>query len=171
MVVFVAFSTSIRVTIEFIRFCPRLSMIGENEVFELQSGELPIGFGIGKGDVHWERVLSGALASKNNLKLDQKYYPDAEILSIEEAAGILKCSVDRIRRIPRSELPARTGPGRGLLYLRADLIVYVKGKPSCNRRNSGLSPSDRDIVCVDDLDAKIEFDVQSARTTINAQVV
>ena len=139
-------------------------------MLEIQSGELPIGFGIGKGDAHWERVLSDAIACQNKLKSYQKHYSDTEILSIEEVAGILKCSIDRIRRIPRRELPARTGPGRGLLYLRVDLIAYVKGKPSSNRRNSGLSPSDRDSSYINDQNINNEFDIQSARTTINAKV-
>ena len=51
---------------------------------------------------------------------------DADILIIEDAAEILHCSVDTLRRVPKHQLPAYSGPGRKNLYLRDDIIRYVK---------------------------------------------
>ncbi len=137
-------------------------------MLELQSGELPIGFGVGKNSAHWQRELLATLARRQSLGSTPRYHSDAEILSIENVAQILNCSVDRVRRISRKELPARSGPGRGLLYLREDLISYVKRKPSDYRRNTGLSPQGVDSSCVDNMNSHVEFDINTARTTINA---
>lgn len=49
---------------------------------------------------------------------------------VENVALMLGCSVDRVRRIPRSELPARSGPSKRLLYLRKDVTKYVERLPT-----------------------------------------
>ena len=51
--------------------------------------------------------------------------PGAEILFVENVAQLLGCGLDHVRRIPRNELPARR-EGARLLYLRADVIAYVR---------------------------------------------
>jgi hypothetical protein len=60
--------------------------------------------------------------------------PRSEILTVTHVAAFLQCSVDAARRIPRTELPARQGPGKVLLYLREDVISYVKRLPVRGRR-------------------------------------
>ncbi len=54
-------------------------------------------------------------------------YPprDPKVLVIEEVAGILRCTVDQVRRIPRDRLAPRQGPGKRALYLREDVDTYV----------------------------------------------
>lgn len=52
----------------------------------------------------------------------------ADILVIEEVAELLRCSVDTLRRIPKQDLPVYAGPGRKQLYLREDIIRYLKGR-------------------------------------------
>lgn len=50
---------------------------------------------------------------------------DEDILVVEEVAYKLRCTVDFARRIPRSLLPAYR-VGRRLLYLRDDVITYLR---------------------------------------------
>jgi hypothetical protein len=50
-----------------------------------------------------------------------------ELLFIENVAELLFCGEDKVRRIPRSELPAvRTG--KRLQYLRADVLKYASAQ-------------------------------------------
>ncbi len=56
---------------------------------------------------------------------------DADILVTEDVARMLHCAVDTVRRIPRDELPVYRGPGRYNLYLREDLIRYVRTRRVC----------------------------------------
>ena len=51
---------------------------------------------------------------------------DVDILVIEDVARILHCSVDTLRRVPKDELPVYRGPGRWHLYLRDDVIRFVR---------------------------------------------
>ena len=51
---------------------------------------------------------------------------DVDILVIEDVARLLHCSVDTLRRVPKEELPAYRGPGRKHLYLREDIIRFVR---------------------------------------------
>lgn len=44
---------------------------------------------------------------------------------VENVAQLLNCSIDTIRRIPRSELPA-VKIGARLQYDRGDVLAYVK---------------------------------------------
>lgn len=48
------------------------------------------------------------------------------ILKVSDVAVILGCSVDRVRRIPLSDLPWVKGPGRSNLYLLDDVIAFVR---------------------------------------------
>jgi hypothetical protein len=61
---------------------------------------------------------------------ERRNYPfrfaDKEVLYVQNVAQMLGCSVDHARRIPRNELPAYRGPGRWLLYLRDDVIRYLR---------------------------------------------
>ncbi len=56
-------------------------------------------------------------------------YHDPNRLVIEQVAWLLCCSIDQARRIPRDELPAYRGPGKRLLYLREDVLRYMKKDP------------------------------------------
>lgn len=72
-------------------------------------------------------------------------FADKEILFVENVAGMLGCSVDHVRRISRSELPASRGVGRRLLYLREDVIRYVRlhrdAQGNSYRRPEASAPS------------------------------
>ncbi len=59
---------------------------------------------------------------------------DRDILVVEDVARLLHCTVDTARRIPRDQLPAYPGPGRHRLYLREDLVAYI-------RRSASISPN------------------------------
>ena len=52
--------------------------------------------------------------------------PDVDVLVIEDVARLLRCSVDTLRRVPKDELPVYRGPGRKHLYLREDVIRFVR---------------------------------------------
>lgn len=73
---------------------------------------------------------------------------DKDILVIEDVAEILHCSVVTLHRIPKHELPAYSGPGRKNLYLRDDIIRFLK-----TRRV--------DSVNIDRMLADIEEEIQS----------
>jgi hypothetical protein len=51
---------------------------------------------------------------------------DPDILVVEDVARILRCTVDTARRIPRHQLRSICGPGRRRVYLREDVLVYVR---------------------------------------------
>jgi hypothetical protein len=53
---------------------------------------------------------------------------DPDILVVEDVARILRCTVDTARRIPRDQLRSIPGPGRRQLYLRDDLLAYVRSR-------------------------------------------
>ena len=94
--------------------------------------DLPIGYGIGRSEPYWKRMLSIHL--HNLMRTTQVQPPptilnEPDILEIEDVAKILRCSVDKVRRIPKTELVARTGPGKKLLYHRADIRNYFKNLP------------------------------------------
>ncbi len=74
----------------------------------------------------------------------------SDILVIEDVAELLHCSVDTLRRIPKHQLPAYSGPGRKNLYLRDDIIKFLK-----TRRI--------DSVNVNRILADIEEDLQNGR--------
>lgn len=54
---------------------------------------------------------------------------DQDILTAEGVAKLLHCTIDAVRRIPDRDLPAHQAAGQYLLYLREDVIAYVKGLP------------------------------------------
>ena len=51
---------------------------------------------------------------------------ELDILVIEDVACLLHCSIDTLRRVPKEELPVYRGPGRKHLYLRQDIIQFVR---------------------------------------------
>ena len=51
---------------------------------------------------------------------------DEDILDIHEVARKLRCTADRVSRIPKEELAVSKGPGRPNLYLRVKVIEYVE---------------------------------------------
>jgi hypothetical protein len=51
---------------------------------------------------------------------------DPDVLVVDDVARILRCTVDTARRIPRDQLRSICGPGRRRLYLREDLLAYVR---------------------------------------------
>ncbi|WP_407059719.1 helix-turn-helix domain-containing protein [Brevundimonas bacteroides] len=67
---------------------------------------------------------------------------DDDVLTLTEVARILRCEEDTVRRIPRPKLPARRGPGKWLLYLREDVLAYVRNLPIAGLA-SDVSPEPR----------------------------
>jgi hypothetical protein len=51
------------------------------------------------------------------------------ILTVEEVAGILHCSVDQVRRLPRDQLSPRQGPGKRAIYLHEDIMQLALQLP------------------------------------------
>ena len=64
-----------------------------------------------------------------------------DILDIGQVAALLRCSVDTVRRIPRGDLAPRRGPGRSNLYLREDLVDYLRRRPARTSGSSDLKGS------------------------------
>lgn len=62
-------------------------------------------------------------ASGPNPELSVLY---AGILNIEQAASLLHCSVDTLRRIDSEELPRYDGPGRKNLFMADDLVRFLR---------------------------------------------
>ncbi len=77
-----------------------------------------------------DQTKSESQAQRNETtRLTSRSSPsDPEIFTIEEAARILRCTVDTLRRIPKDELPVYRGPGRSNLYLREDLKQFVRSR-------------------------------------------
>jgi len=67
---------------------------------------------------------------------------DHDVLTVREVARILRCSIQSARSIPETELARYRGPGRHLLYLRADVIAYVRSR---RRRNVAADELMREI--------------------------
>lgn len=65
----------------------------------------------------------------------------AGILTIQQAAVLLSCGVDTLRRIPMEELPTYVGPGRGVIYLMDDIKHYLVTRKRSEKRGSGLGRS------------------------------
>ena len=61
----------------------------------------------------------------------------ATILHATQAAALLHCSIDTLRRIPIDELPIYEGVGRSALYLRSDIEDYVRGRKKVIKRGTG----------------------------------
>ena len=68
---------------------------------------------------------------------------DRDILDIQDVASLLRCSVDTVRRIPKNELPAIKVKGRKKIYLREDLMEYI--------RALRIKPSSADQDCFEDM--------------------
>lgn len=59
------------------------------------------------------------------------------ILHAIQAAELLHCSIDTLRRIPIDELPTYEGVGRSVLYLRSDIEDYVRARKKVAKRGTG----------------------------------
>ena len=59
---------------------------------------------------------------------------NADVLTIEGVANYLHCSVQTVRSISENELPRTLKPGRRLLFLKGDVVEYVRR----NRTKSDL---------------------------------
>lgn len=74
----------------------------------------------------WVRRFTEAVAADRRKR--PYLHADPDVFFVENAAQMLGCSVDEARRIPRTELPAHRGPGKRLLYLRDDVMRYVRSR-------------------------------------------
>lgn len=54
--------------------------------------------------------------------------PSDDVLTVDQVAAILRCSVDQARRIPRTDLPAYQGPGKYVLFFREDVHRYLRDR-------------------------------------------
>jgi len=77
---------------------------------------------------------------------------DEDILTVEGVAKLLQCTIDAVRRIPDSHLPAHQGPGKHLLYLRDDVITYVRGTSRDGRFINPSATSDHGVPTSSGLD-------------------
>ncbi len=62
-----------------------------------------------------------------------------DLLDIQQAAVFLHCSVDTLRRVPRSALPVYR-PGRHNLYFRRDLMAFARSRPAGGRVELSTRP-------------------------------
>lgn len=85
---------------------------------------------------------------------------DTDILGIEAVANILQCSVDRVRRISRKDLPARKGPGKALLYLRSDILKFVQNLPTTDAQNDKTYTEISRSMCA-------SFDIKNAKQRLS----
>jgi hypothetical protein len=53
---------------------------------------------------------------------------DIDFLSIEDVAQVLNCTERTIQLIPNDQLIFYPGPGRGNIYLREDIKIYLKNR-------------------------------------------
>ena len=51
---------------------------------------------------------------------------DTDILTVQGVAELVFCSVQSARNIPEDELPRHPGPGRRNLFIKEDVIQYVR---------------------------------------------
>jgi hypothetical protein len=84
--------------------------------------------------------------SKSAIALDEEYrrghpyrFADRDVFYVENVARMLGCSTDQARRIPRNQLPAYSGPGKRLMYLREDVLEYIRSRP-VRSSGKGLRP-------------------------------
>jgi hypothetical protein len=72
------------------------------------------------------RRLAMAIAERN--RKIAHINADPEVLVIEDVARMLRCAIDTAKRIPRNELPSCRSPGRRVLYLRSDVLNYLRSR-------------------------------------------
>jgi len=51
-----------------------------------------------------------------------------EVLTITDVAGLLHCSVNSIYHIPKTELPTHMCAGKNSIYLREEVLAYIRSK-------------------------------------------
>ena len=76
------------------------------------------------------------------------------ILDIEGTARVLRCSIDRVRRIPRWDLPRSSGPGKHCLFLLDDVLEYVRRRTKTDPISDELN-SEEDSKVADFLADKV----------------
>lgn len=84
---------------------------------------------------------------RKNAATAKLWRTDSEVLTVEGVAAYLHCSVAAARSIPENKLSRRSGPGRRVLYLKDDVIRYLR---STARTRPGI---DDDMVR--DVEAKV----------------
>lgn len=71
---------------------------------------------------------------------------DLPVLTVQGVARLLHCSVDRVRRIPSSDLPY-TRVGRRNLYLLDDVLEFVRRQGRSPLTGTGpTSPNSREVI-------------------------
>lgn len=99
---------------------------------------------------HLVSVESHQTSARSDFR-DREFYSPAEdliraatisaasgVLSLHDAARLLHCSVDSLRRVPTEQLPTYAGPGRCVLYMLDDIRNYLRNQKRVERRGSGL---------------------------------
>lgn len=97
---------------------------------------------------------------------------DADILTAEGVAKLLHCTVDAVMRIPDAALPAHRGPGKHLLYLRDEVIEYVRrrARSETNDVIEGRLVQPALPAPVEPLQATDTFDFSSLRRSVRKGV-
>jgi hypothetical protein len=76
------------------------------------------------------RISLAEKLARNDVRLRAEYpqlYWDPDVLVVDQVAHVMRCSVDTVRRIPRSDLPYHR-PGKHNLYFREDVLRYVRSR-------------------------------------------
>lgn len=76
----------------------------------------------------WQEQVRETIAANRKLEAARKLRRiDTEVLTVEGVAEFLHCSVAAARSIPADQLPRHSGPGRRGLFLKEDVVRYVRG--------------------------------------------
>lgn len=122
--------------------------------------------------VRFEREAEHDNASKDERRerrRERNLY-DADILDVEGVADLLRCSVDHVRRIPRTELRARRVAKR-ILYLREDVKSYLASRPvqGESRFVRARAVDKRTSDAIDDGDDVVRFDPKKALADVKSE--
>ena len=114
-----------------------------------------------KSDAEALSPLVGVLARLVEA-LERPAASDPDVMTLEDVAQALECSVDTLRRIPQAKLPAYR-VGKVNLYFREDMLRYVRSRPAdrtaprANSSNDGGGGS-----AGDDIDARLDDMLKSS---------
>jgi len=67
-----------------------------------------------------------AAASDDGAAEQKRLRRISEVMTVEGVANFLHCSAQAVRGVPEADLPRRRGPGRRLLFLKEDVIAYLR---------------------------------------------
>ena len=84
------------------------------------------------------KLSNGSETRTNELRRrhPERFHATPEgILTVDQIAVLLRCSVDQARRIPRTELPAYQGPGKYVLFFRDEVTSYLRNR----RKNESMA--------------------------------